>query len=131
MLMRRQKLELITRKQLLELGLTSYQAQRITKELKPISKTKRGKNYNIQEVILSINTLLENKRIQKRTRTSLKKVIDILIPTLDNIIPISFTQENTSELQQLAQQALTTTLEVSRKLAKLERRSLEIKGRYE
>ena len=99
--------------------------------IKPISKTKRGKNYNIQEVILSINTLLENKRIQKRTRTSLKKVIDILIPTLDNIIPISFTQENTSELQQLAQQALTTTLEVNRKLAKLERRSLEIKGRYE
>lgn len=129
--MRRQKLELITRKQLLELGLTNYQAQQITKNLKPVLKIKRSNNYGVQEVIIEIKKSLENNRIKTKTRESFENVIGILIPTLDNIIPITFDQQNVSELGQLAQEVLATTREVNRKLAKLEKRSLEIKGRYD
>ena len=63
--------------------------------------------------------------------SNLEKVKGILLPTLDNVVPAAFGEENTSELGQLAQKLLATTLEVNRKLAKLERRSLEIKGRYD
>ena len=124
-------MDLITRKQLCELGLTKYQAKRLTTAMQSAQKIHRANAYNIQEVIVAINEYLQNKRIQAITRTNLEKIKDILLPTLDNVVPVAFGEETSSELGELAQQILATTLEVNRKLAKLERRSLEIKGRYE
>lgn len=129
--MRMPKLELITQKQLCELGFTKYQARRLTIGIQSVQKIHRANAYNVQEVIVAINEYLQNKRIQTATRINLEKIKDILLPTLDNVVPVAFGEENSSELGQLAQKLLATTLEVNRKLAKLERRSLEIKGRYD
>lgn len=124
-------MELITRKQLCELGLTQYQARKLTIKIKSAQKIKRANAYNVQEVILEINEYLQNKKIKFSTRICLEKIREILIPTLDNLVSVPFGEETSSELGQLAQKLLVTTLEVNRKLAKLERHSLEIKGRYE
>jgi hypothetical protein len=124
-------MELITRKQLCELGLTQYQARQLTIKIQSAQKIQRANAYNVQEVIIAINEYLQNKRIQAATRINLEKIKGILLPTLDNVVPVAFGEENSSELGQLAQKLLATTLEVNRKLAKLERRSLEIKGRYD
>ena len=129
--MRMPKLELITQKQLCELGFTKYQARRLTIGIQSVRKIQRANAYNVQEVIVAINEYLQNKRIQAATRINLEKIKDILLPTLDNVVSVAFGEENCSELGQLAQKLLATTLEVNRKLAKLERRSLEIKGRYD
>jgi hypothetical protein len=125
------KLELITQKQLCELGLTKYQARRLTIGIQLVQKIQRANAYNVQEVIVAINEYIQNKRIQAATRINLEKVKGILFPTLGNLIPGAFGEENSSDLGQLAQKLLATTLEVNHKLAKLERRSLEIKGRYD
>ncbi len=124
-------MELITRKQLCELGLTKYQARQLTIKIQPAQKIHRANAYNVQGVIVEINEYLKNKRIQSDTRLNLEKVKNILLPTLDNLVPVAFGEENASELGQLAQELLATTREVNRKLAKLERRSLEIQGRYD
>lgn len=129
--MRMPKLELITQKQLCELGLTKYQARRLTIGIQSIQKIQRAHVYNVQEVIVAINKYLQNKRIKADTRIKLEKIKNILLPSLDNVLQVAFGEENSSELGQLAQKLLATTLEVNRKLAKLERRSLEIKGRYD
>jgi hypothetical protein len=124
-------MELITRKQLCELGLTKYQSRQLTIKIQSAQKIQRANAYNVHEVIIAINEYLQNKRIQAVTRINLEKVKGILLPTLGNVVPVAFGEENSSELGQLAQKLFATTLEVNRKLAKLERRSLEIKGRYD
>jgi hypothetical protein len=124
-------MELITRKQLCELGLTKYQSRQLTIKIQSAQKIQRANAYNVQEVIVAINEYIQNKRIQAATRINLEKIKDILLPTLSNVVPVAFGEENSSELGQLAQKLFATTLEVNRKLAKLERRSLEIKGRYD
>ena len=124
-------MELITRKQLCELGLTQYQARQLTIKIQSAQKIHRANAYNVQEVIVRMNEYLQNKRVQASTRINLEKVKGRLLPTLDTLVPVAFGEENSSELGQLAQKLLATTLEVDRKLAKLERRSLEIQGRYD
>ena len=104
-------MELITRKQLCELGLTQYQARQLTIKIQSAQKIQRANAYNVQEVISAINEYLQNKRIQAATRINLEKIKGILLPTLDNVVPVAFGEENSSELGQLAQKLLATTLE--------------------
>ncbi|AIE74094.1 hypothetical protein D082_15660 [Synechocystis sp. PCC 6714] len=124
------KMELITQKQLVDLGLTRYVTKQIVTQLTPITKIKRANAYNVQEIIVSIDNYLNKKRIKQNTIDSLKKVKNILVPTLDNLVQGEFGSDDISEIGNLAQKIMAKSSQINRKIAKLERRSQEIKGRY-
>ncbi|QUS59393.1 hypothetical protein IQE94_10455 [Synechocystis sp. PCC 7339] len=124
-------MELITQKQLVELGLTKYQAKQVIRKLNPVTKIKRANTYGVQEVIFSINEYLNKKKIKETTRVSLERVKSVLMPTLENLVQGEFGADSISEIGKLAQIIMAKSSQVNRKIAKLERRSQEIKGRYE
>lgn len=123
-------MELITQKQLVELGLTNYQVKQVVSRLNPIKKIKRANAYDVQKIILSIDNYLGKKRIKKSTIDSLERVKNILLPILDNLVQGEFGGDNISEIGKLAQKIMTKSSEINRKIAKMEKRSREIKGRY-
>lgn len=64
----------VTRKQLVELGASPYQAQLVTKSLTPIRKQGRANIYELFAVSDRCKALLENSRLKATTRTAIQSL---------------------------------------------------------
>lgn len=64
----------ITRKQLVELGASKYQAELVTKSLTPVRKQGSANVYELFAVSESCRGLLENKRLKEATRNAIQSL---------------------------------------------------------
>lgn len=122
------KLKPITKKNLISLGLSRYQTDKVCATILPMSVVGRRKLYNVSDVINSINSYLANYRIKKSTRERLERAKSILLPIIDNIVIGDFGKESLSELGKLAKKAMAEQAELNQMLANLEIMRLELIG---
>lgn len=62
----------VTRKQLMGMGASSYQAELVTKTIKPVQKQGRTNIYDLFIVSDRASELMENQRLRESTRKALK-----------------------------------------------------------
>jgi hypothetical protein len=65
------KMTAITRKEIKELGASSYLSIRVTKKLTSISKKRQANQYGVKEVLSIISNFIEDPKTLKRTRKNL------------------------------------------------------------
>lgn len=87
----------ITRKKLMELGATSYQATMVTKDVKVVRKLKRQNVYSSVDVLRSCDSLSSNEKLRAATRAALENLLTELLSIESYLKDIEYTQEELSQ----------------------------------
>ncbi len=90
-------MRVITRKKLIQLGATSYQAKLVTKNLKVVRKEGRSNLYSASEVLSGCAALLNNKRVKKTTRDAISELFEKIDEIYDYLKKEEITQAQANE----------------------------------
>jgi hypothetical protein len=105
------KMTAITRKEIKELGASSYLSIRVTKKLTSISKKRQANQYGVKEVLSIISNFIEDPKTLKRTRKNL-----IALEVELSIWSTLFGTTMTEEMQKSVRKSLETSITAKRKI---------------
>lgn len=105
------KMTAITRKEIKELGASSYLSIRVTKKLTSISKKRQANQYDLKEVLSIISNFIEDPKTLKRTRKNL-----IALEVELSIWSTLFGTTMTEEMQKSVRKSLETSITAKRKI---------------
>lgn len=89
----------VTRKQLVELGASKYQAELVTKPLSPIRKQRSANVYDLFAVSDRCKDLLENKRLKETTRQAIQSLRWAILSFAEQIQDAPFGMSGIEQLE--------------------------------
>lgn len=89
----------VTRKQLVELGASKYQAELVTKPLAPLRKQKSANVYDLFAVSDRCKDLLENKRLKEATRHAIQSLRWAILSFAEQIQDAPFGMSGIEQLE--------------------------------
>jgi hypothetical protein len=105
------KMTAITRKEIKELGASSYLSIRVTKNLTSISKKRQANQYEAKEVLSIISNFIEDPTTLKRTRKTLIS-LEIELSLWSTLFGTTMTEE----MQKSVRKALEASITAKRKI---------------
>lgn len=92
----------VTRKQLVELGASKYQADLVTRTLTPLRKQGSTNVYDLFAVSDRCKDLLENKRLKEATRTAIQSLRWAILSLAEQIQDAPFGMSGIEQLEYAA-----------------------------
>lgn len=123
------KAQSLTRRQLMGMGLTKYQATALTKELPVIEKAGNALVYSLASVLASTRSYLE-RRIQAKTRELMLDLVEQLQSLLGNVVAPSFTGSGDPDVRRAMAKLQAAMSETDRSMAKLKNREKQLKAEH-
>lgn len=97
----------VTRKQLVNNGLSRYHAFQLTKHITPQRHEGRAFAFSISDVIEEADCYLARPRVKESSCKSISRVIELLSASLDNVVTANFLPvSRNTKLSHLAMKAL-------------------------
>jgi hypothetical protein len=82
-------MHIYTRKELVILGISSYQAKKLTNKIKPVAQKGRAKAYSAESIIPEIDALISTPGTRKATRITLRILRSHINPNRKSIAEIA------------------------------------------
>ncbi|MBD2068911.1 hypothetical protein H6F93_15510 [Leptolyngbya sp. FACHB-671] len=89
----------ITRKQLVDLGASKYQAELVTKSLTPLRKQGRANVYDLFAASDRCKELIENKRLKEATRNAIQSLRWAILSLAEQIQDAPFGMSGLEQLE--------------------------------
>lgn len=121
--------QLLTRRQLVGMGVSRYQAAALTRQLPVVGKVGNSFRYRLSSILAATRDYLE-RRIQQKTRERMLELIKQLQSMLGNVVAPNFRNDGDPGVRRAMAKLKCAMAKTDRSMAQLEVRATQLKAEH-